>query len=130
MPKGPQYYPSDQVTDHPERFIVAEFIREKIFEKTRQEIPYSVAVEIESMHKHVGKQLLIEATIIVERPGQKGIIIGRKGQMLKKIGTEARKSIENLLGTKVFLKLWVKVYPHWRDDKSRLKQLGYVNPKN
>lgn len=125
LPKGPQYYPKDQVTDHPERFIVAEFIREKIFEFTREEIPYSVAVQVESMSSRIGKQLLIRALIIVERPGQKGIIIGNRGSMIKKIGTRARQDIEQLLGTPVYLKLWVKVYPHWRDNKSMLKQLGY-----
>ncbi|QBP17984.1 GTPase Era [Acetilactobacillus jinshanensis] len=125
LPKGPQYYPSDQVTDHPERFIVSELIREKIFELTRQEIPYSVAVQVQSMNSKVGNKLLIRALIIVERPGQKGIIIGRRGSMLKKIGTLARQDIERLLGTGVYLKLWVKVYPHWRDNKSILNQLGY-----
>ena len=125
LPKGPQYYPKDQITDHPERFIVAEFIREKIFKFTRDEIPYSVAVQIESMNSRVGNQLLIRALIIVERAGQKGIIIGHRGSMIKKIGTMAREDIEQLLGTPVYLKLWVKVYPHWRDNKSMLKQLGY-----
>ncbi|XIF19734.1 MAG: GTPase Era [Acetilactobacillus jinshanensis] len=125
LSKGPQYYPSDQVTDHPERFIVSELIREKIFKLTRQEVPYSVAVQVQSMNSKVGNKLLIRALIIVERPGQKGIVIGRRGSMLKKIGTLARKDIERLLGTGVYLKLWVKVYPHWRDNKSILNQLGY-----
>ena len=125
LPKGPQYYPSDQVTDHPERFIASELIREQVFKLTRQEIPYSVAVQVQSMNSKIGNQLLIRALIIVERPGQKGIVIGSGGSMLKKIGIRSRKSIETLLGTKVYLKLWVKVYPHWRDNKSMLHQLGY-----
>lgn len=125
LPEGPQYYPEDQVTDHPERFIVSELIREKILMLTRQEIPYSVAVEIQSMKSQDNGKVHIEATIIVERDGQKGIVIGKKGAMLKKIGTLARQDIEDLLGSKVFLELWVKVQPGWRDKASMLKSLGY-----
>ncbi|MFC6288690.1 GTPase Era [Levilactobacillus angrenensis] len=125
MPHGPQYYPEDQVTDHPERFVVSELIREKIFMLTREEVPHSVAVEIESMKQKDEDHVHIEATIIVERPTQKGIMIGKGGSMLKKIGTMARQDIEHLLGSKVYLQLWVKVQPNWRDKASLLKSYGY-----
>jgi len=125
MPNGPQYYPADQVTDHPERFVVSELIREKIFMLTREEVPHSVAVEIESMKQKDEDHVHIEATIIVERPTQKGIMIGKGGSMLKKIGTMARQDIEHLLGSKVYLQLWVKVQPNWRDKSTLLKSYGY-----
>ncbi|NLR08574.1 MULTISPECIES: GTPase Era [Lactobacillaceae] len=125
MPHGPQYYPEDQVTDHPERFVVSELIREKIFMLTREEVPHSVAVEIESMKQKDEDHVHIEATIIVERPTQKGIMIGKGGSMLKKIGTMARRDIEHLLGSKVYLQLWVKVQPNWRDKATLLKSYGY-----
>ncbi|MFD1455765.1 GTPase Era [Levilactobacillus lanxiensis] len=125
MPNGPQYYPADQVTDHPERFVVSELIREKIFMLTREEVPHSVAVEIESMKQKDEDHVHIEATIIVERPTQKGIMIGKGGSMLKKIGTMARQDIEHLLGSKVYLQLWVKVQPNWRDKATLLKSYGY-----
>ncbi|GAX01780.1 GTPase Era [Secundilactobacillus silagei] len=125
LPHGPQYYPDDQVTDHPERFIVSELIREKIFQLTRQEIPHSVAVVIEKMKRQNEQKVHIQATIIVDRPTQKGILIGKGGSMLKKIGTLARKDIENLLGDKVYLELWVKVVPGWRDKSSALQSYGY-----
>ncbi|WP_125572864.1 GTPase Era [Levilactobacillus huananensis] len=125
MPNGPQYYPEDQVTDHPERFVVSELIREKIFMLTREEVPHSVAVEIESMKQKDEDHVHIEATIIVDRPTQKGIMIGKGGSMLKKIGTLARRDIEHLLGSKVYLQLWVKVQPNWRDKSTLLKSYGY-----
>ncbi|MEJ6400686.1 GTPase Era [Nicoliella lavandulae] len=125
LPTGPQYYPADQVTDHPERFIVAELIREKIFQLTRQEIPYSVAIDVEKIRTNEDGKVHIQASIILDHDSQKGIVIGRKGAMLKKIGTLARKDIEDLLGSKVFLELWVKVQPGWRDKSSVLKELGY-----
>lgn len=125
MPNGPQYYPADQVTDHPERFVVSELIREKIFMLTREEVPHSVAVEIESMKQKDEDHVHIEATVIVERPTQKGIMIGKGGSMLKKIGTLARQDIEHLLGSKVYLQLWVKVQPNWRDKSTLLKSYGY-----
>lgn len=110
LPEGPQYYPEDHVTDHPERFIISELIREKVLHHTREEIPHSVAVIIESIKKQENKDIIdVQATVIVERKSQKGIIIGKQGNMLKQIGTEARKDIENLLGSKVFMELWVKV---------------------
>ena len=125
MPKGPQYYPSDQVSDHPERFVIAELIREKVFQLTRQEVPHSVAIDVTQVKRQNEKTIHISANIIVERSGQKGIIIGKKGQMLKKIGQLARTDIEQLLGDHVYLQLWVKVVPDWRDKSSMLKDYGY-----
>lgn len=125
LPQGPQYYPSDQVSDHPERFVIAEMIREKIFLKTRQEVPHSVAIDVTSIKRNDEETVEVDANIIVERPGQKGIIIGKKGAMLKEIGTEARMDIQRLLGDKVYLKLWVKVVPGWRDKNAMLKDYGY-----
>ncbi len=125
LPEGPQYYPEDQLTDHPEYFVVGELIREKILELTRDEVPHAVAVQVERMKDREGGKLQIEAYIIVERDSQKGIIIGRGGQMLKQIGILARRDIENLLGDKVNLKLWVRVQKNWRDNNAYLKSLGY-----
>lgn len=125
LPQGPQYYPSDQVSDHPERFVIAELIREKVFQLTRQEVPHSVAIDVTQVKRQNEKTIHISANIIVERPGQKGIIIGKKGQMLKKIGQLARTDIEQLLGDHVYLQLWVKVVPGWRDKSSMLKDYGY-----
>lgn len=125
LPHGPQYYPEDQVTDHPERFVVSELIREKILQLTRQEIPHSVAVVIDKMSRQDEQKIHIQATIVVERPTQKGILIGKGGSMLKKIGTLARQDIERLLGDKVYLELWVKVVPGWRDKSSALQSYGY-----
>ncbi|KRM43643.1 GTPase Era [Lentilactobacillus parafarraginis] len=124
LPNGPQYYPKDQVTDHPERFVISELIREKVLQMTRQEIPHSTAVYIESIKKQ-DELLRIQATIIVERDGQKAIVIGKGGSMLKKIGTMARKDIENMMGNKVYLELWVKVEAHWRDKANLLNSYGY-----
>ena len=114
MPEGPMYYPSDQVTDHPERFIVSELIREKVLHLTREEIPHSIAVMVEKIStENEGRSVHIHATIIVERDSQKGIVIGKQGKMLKEVGTRARKDIENLFGSKVFLELWVRVEKNW-----------------
>ncbi|WP_125566862.1 GTPase Era [Companilactobacillus insicii] len=126
LPNGPQYYDDDQITDHPEYFIVGELIREKILEDTRDEIPHSVAVIVESMNQRndAGK-LQVEASIYVERESQKPIIIGRGGSMLKNIGIGARIKIEHLLGEKINLKLWVRVKKNWRDDPLFLSQAGY-----
>lgn len=126
MPEGPQYYPKNQVTDHPEYFIVSEFIREKILAHTREEIPHSVAVQVESMQKDADGVVDVYATIYIERSSQKGIIIGKNGKMLKQIGTEARTDIEKLLGSRVFLNLWVKVKPKWRDSQTFLDEFGYA----
>jgi GTP-binding protein Era len=126
LPEGPSYYPDDILTDLPERFIVAEIIREKVFRATRDEIPYSVAVTVDSFkEREDGKLVSICATINVERDSQKGIIIGKKGDMLKKIGIQARKDIEVLLGTKVFLELFVRVSKDWSESKKMLKEFGY-----
>ena len=125
IPEGPQYYPADQVMDHPEYFIVAEFIREKILELTREEIPHSVAVQVESMRRNEDDKIEIQAAIIVERSSQKGIIIGAQGSMIKKIGQRARRDIEILLGDKVYLDLWVKVQKNWRDRRTQLNDFGY-----
>lgn len=127
LPHGPQYYPDDQISDHPERFVIAEMIREKVFMLTRDEVPHSVAVDVTSVKREDEEHVHISANIVVERPGQKGIIIGKKGQMLKKIGTMARKDIERLLGDRVYLQLWVKVVPKWRDKLAMLKDYGYRN---
>lgn len=125
LPEGPQYYPDDQVTDHPEYFVVSELIREKVLELTREEVPHSVAVVVESMKRDDYDKVHIQASIIVERDSQKGIIIGKGGQMLKNIGTRARKDIERLLGNKVYLELWVKVQKNWRDKQMYLQDFGY-----
>ncbi|MHC0035873.1 GTPase Era [Pseudoneobacillus sp. C159] len=126
LPEGPQYYPADQVTDHPERFIVSELIREKALHLTREEIPHSLAVVIDKMERREDKDLIhVMATVIVERDSQKGIIIGKQGSMLKEIGKLARIDIENLLGSKVFLELWVKVQKDWRNKQSQLRDYGF-----
>ena len=125
MPPGPQYFPEDKITDHPEYFDVSELIREKILQLTRDEVPHSVAVVIDSMKRKPDEKVQIQATIIIERDSQKGIIIGKGGSMLKKIGTQARKDIEKLLGDKVYLELWVKVQKDWRDKQVYLTDFGY-----
>jgi GTP-binding protein Era len=125
LPAGPKYYPDDIVTDRIERFMAAEIIREKIMERTGEEIPYSVAVDVDSWTERPDGVTAIAANIYVERKGQKGIIIGAKGRMLKEVGTLARIDIERLLGARVFLQLWVKVKRGWRDDKKILHELGY-----
>lgn len=129
LPEGQPLYPLDQLTDQPERFIIAELIREKVFHLAYQEVPYAVAVEVEQVKAREGRNLTdIEATIYVERESQKGIIIGRGGAMLKKVGEQARPEIEMLLGTKVFLSLWVKVRADWQTDDESLKRFGYLQP--
>ncbi|MGX7091582.1 GTPase Era [Hutsoniella sourekii] len=125
LPEGPQYYPTDQISDHPEYFIVSEFIREKILHLTREEIPHSVAVQVDRMKRNEDDKVEIDATIIVERSSQKGIIIGKGGAMIKKIGSMARRDIEQLLGNKVYLNLWVKVQKDWRSRQAQLQDLGY-----
>jgi GTP-binding protein Era len=125
LPEGPQYYPADQVTDYPEQFICAELIREKILHMTREEIPHSIAVAIENMKVEENGLVTIGAVIFVERDSQKGIVIGKQGAMLKEIGKQARRDIEKLLGSKIFLELWVKVKKDWRNREHVLKDLGF-----
>ena len=126
LPEGPQYFPGDYITDQPERFIVAELIREKIFHLAHQEIPYAVAVIIEKFSEIPEKDLIeIEATINVERESQKSIIIGKGGLMLKEIGKQARREIETFLGCHIFLGLFVRVQKNWRKDPKALLEFGY-----
>lgn len=125
LPEGPQYYSSDEVTDRPEYFVVAEMIREQILRLTDQEVPHSTAVWVDQMNQRINGKLQIDATIFVEKDGQKRIIIGQRGSMIKQIGMRSRKEIENLLGEKVNLKLWVKVRRDWRQDPAFLKSIGY-----
>lgn len=125
LPEGPQYYASDEVTDRPEYFVVAEMIREQILRLTDQEVPHSTAVWVDQMNQRINGKLQIDATIFVEKDGQKRIIIGQRGAMIKQIGMRSRKEIENLLGEKVNLKLWVKVRRNWRQDPAFLKSIGY-----
>ena len=126
LPSNPHYYPDDTLTDKPTRFIVAEMIREKVIRLTMQELPYSTAVSIESFEENTPNGIIrISATIFVERESQKGILIGKGGGMLKKIGQSARKDIEQYLGSKVFLELWVKVNRDWPDSERSLDEFGY-----
>lgn len=127
LPEGPQYYPADQITDHPERFIISELIREKALHLTREEIPHSIAVVIEKIAPDSENKdmIRVQAIIMVERDSQKGIVIGKKGVLLKQIGTRARQDIENLLGSKVYLELWVKVQKDWRNKAMHLRDFGF-----
>ena len=125
LPLGPRYYPPDQVTETYTRQIAAEMIREKVLLNTREEIPHAVAVEITDFKERHEGLIYVGATIYVERDSQKSIVIGKGGQLLKKIGAAARHEIEGLTGTRVYLELWVKVLPNWREDEAILQRLGY-----
>lgn len=125
LPEGPQYFPEDMITDQPERVIAAELVREKVLHLTHDEIPHSIAVEVEEMKTRENDDLFVRAVIYVERDSQKGIVIGNKGSLLKKVGQEARKDMEALLGNKVYLDLWVKVKSDWRNKDNALRQFGY-----
>lgn len=126
IPEGPKYFPDDMLTDQPEKTIVSELVREKILQLISEEIPHGVGVEVLSFKERENKDIIdIEATIYCEKDSHKGIIIGKQGKMLKKIGMLAREDMESLLGAKVFLQLWVKVKPDWRNSESMLKNLGY-----
>lgn len=125
LDEGPMYYPEDQITNHPETFVISELIREKVLLLTKEEVPHSIAVIVEQMKRDEDDLLTIHATIFVERSSQKKIIIGNQGKMIKEIGTLARKDIVMLLGEKIYLELWVKVEEGWRDKKYLLKQFGY-----
>ncbi|TLY16135.1 MAG: GTPase Era [Nitrospirae bacterium] len=124
MPAGPVYFEDDVVTDQPMQLLAAEFIREKILQKTRDELPFSVAVQIESFTEE-GQLARIAAIVYVEKESQKAIVIGKRGELLKAVGTEARIEMERLFGMKVFLQLWVKVKEGWRQDERMLTALGY-----
>ena len=125
LPEGPAFFPDDILTDMPEKFIVAEMIREKVFRLTRDEIPYSTAVVVESFTDRENGVIAIAAAITLERATQKGIVIGKRGEMLKRIGTQARHDIERLLGVRVFLELFVKVEENWSERTSKLREFGY-----
>jgi GTP-binding protein Era len=125
MPEGPRYYPGDQLTDQTEHQIAAELIREAVFRRTYREIPHAAAVLIEDYHERENGMLYIAARIWVERESQKPIVIGKGGDLLKQIGTEARHELERFIGGQVYLDLWVKVKPRWRDEMARLRELGY-----
>ncbi len=125
LPPGPKYYPDELITDQIERFMASEIIREKIMMMTKEELPHSVAVEVLKWNERTDGILAISCNIYIEREGQKAIIIGKGGSMLKAIGTAARIEIEKLLNTKVFLEIWVKVKKGWRDDTRLLQELGY-----
>lgn len=126
LEEGPMYYPEDMITDQPERNIIAEIVREKVLVNMYDEIPHGIAVEVMKIAKREGKDLVdIDVTLYVEQNSHKGMVIGKSGSMLKKIGIEARKDIERLLDTRVNLKIWVKVAKDWRKKDSRLKDFGY-----
>jgi GTP-binding protein Era len=124
LPDGPPLFPPDQFTDQPERFLAAEMIREKAIVATKEEVPHAVAVLVDSFQE-TAKLIRIRATLYVEREGQKGILIGKRGEMMKKIGTEARKDLESILGAHVFLELFVKVLPNWRQNAAMVRQLDW-----
>jgi GTP-binding protein Era len=126
LPEGPRYFDEDQITDQPERVLVAEIIRERVLIETGQEVPYAVAVKVERFEE--GEKLTrIAAAIYCEREGQKAILIGKGGAMLKRIGSSARQQIEKLVGTKVFLELFVKVSENWRNSEAALDELDWRN---
>jgi GTP-binding protein Era len=125
LPEGPRYFPEDMVTDRPESFILAELVREQVLKLTREEVPHSVGVVVEELAERDNNMLYVNATILVERSSQKGILIGRGGRMLKDIGKRARNEIEALLGTRCYLDLWVKVSKDWRNREREVQRLGY-----
>lgn len=130
LPEGPKYYPDDQISDHPEQFVVSEIIREKILHLTSEEIPHAIGVNVDRMIKENEDRVRIEATIYVERDSQKGIVIGRGGKKLKEVGKRARHDIEMLLGSKVYLELWVKVQKDWRNKVNFIRQIGYIEDQD
>lgn len=126
LPEGPKYFPDDMLTDQPEKNIVAEIVREKILRLVSDEVPHGIGVEVLSFKERpTGGMIDIQVNIYCERDSHKGILIGKEGKMLKKIGTFAREDVEKFLGTKVFMQLWVKVKPDWRNSEMMLKTLGY-----
>ncbi|MCD8919350.1 GTPase Era [Staphylococcus gallinarum] len=130
LPAGPKYYPDDQISDHPEQFVVGELIREKILHLTSEEIPHAIGVNVDRMIKEDEDRVRIEATIYVERDSQKGIVIGKGGKKLKEVGKRARQDIERLLGSKVYLELWVKVQKDWRNKVNFIRQMGYLEDQD
>ena len=128
LPQGPRYYPGDQITDQTEREIAAELIREQALHFTRDEVPHAVAVVVEEFKERENEVVYIAANVYVERESQKGIIIGKRGQMLRRIGAAARQEIERMVGGRVYLDLWVKVSKNWRRDMGRVQQMGYKPP--
>jgi GTP-binding protein Era len=126
MPEGPQYFPEDQITDQPSRFLAAEIVREKVLHLTRQEVPHSVMVQVEKWEQ-TEKRLKVSAAIVVEKVGQKAIIIGAKGARLKEIGTQARLELEQILGRKMYLELFVKVRKDWREKPVYLREIDWRN---
>lgn len=125
LPEGPKFYPDDMVTDYPEQFIITEIIREKVLQLTQEEIPHSVMVDVEQMERRNTDTLYVNAIIYTERDSQKGILIGKQGQMLKRVGELARRELEALLGNRLYLELWVKVKKDWRNRPTVLKQFGF-----
>ena len=126
LPEGPKYFSSEQITDHPERFIIAELIREKVLQLTHEEVPHSIAVVIEQIVEREGTEtLFVSAIIYTERKSQKGILIGKQGLLLKEIGKRSRHDIEMLLGSKIYLDLWIKVKKDWRNQAVDLKNFGF-----
>ncbi|AQM41781.1 MULTISPECIES: GTPase Era [Staphylococcus] len=130
LPEGPKYYPDNQISDHPEQFVVSELIREKILHLTNEEIPHAIGVNVDRMIKEDEERVRIEATIFVERDSQKGIVIGKGGKKLKEVGKRARQDIEGLLGSKVYLELWVKVQKDWRNKVNFIRQMGYLEDQD
>lgn len=128
--EGPKYYPDDQISDHPEQFVVSEIIREKILHLTSEEIPHAIGVNVDRMIKENDERVRVEATIYVERDSQKGIVIGKGGKKLKEVGKRARHDIEMLLGSKVYLELWVKVQKDWRNKVNFIRQMGYIEDQD
>jgi GTP-binding protein Era len=125
LPEGPRYYPGEYITDQTEREIVAELIREQVLRHTYQEVPHSVAVVVEEFAERERGATYIAANVFVEKESQKGIIIGRGGRMIRKIGSHAREAVERLVGGTVYLDLWVKVRKGWREDERELRRLGF-----
>ncbi len=130
LPEGPKYYPDDQISDHPEQFVVSEIIREKILHLTSEEIPHAIGVNVDRMIKENDERVRVEATIYVERDSQKGIVISKGGKKLKEVGKRARHDIEMLLGSKVYLELWVKVQKDWRNKVNFIRQMGYIEDQD
>jgi GTP-binding protein Era len=125
LPLGPRFYPDAQITDQTERAIAAELVREQVLLHTRQEVPHAVEVVVDEFKPRSDRLVYVHATIIVERPSQKGIVLGRGGQMIKAISQDARRSIEDMVDKQVYLDLWVKVRPKWRQNETELSRLGY-----